>query len=206
MALLLLGVRMSSVLSFACANSIFCTASGWEKPTKKALTEHLAKLKKMHAAAHGGTKVNPPTPAAVPIPRKRKSGNVKKQKVQTGGSEDEVTTMSVREISSLNRDAQHYLNQSSFVTPLDLTANTGWTNSVKQNTMGFPNSQVTPRSERAASQMASQAIKGGLEDNDLADFAGQEERAQVSNAVLEFELEETDASSYAASMIDEQAI
>jgi hypothetical protein len=72
--------------------------------------------------------------------------------------------------------------------------------------MGFPNSQVTPRSERAASQMESQAIKGGLEDNDLADFAGQEERAQVSNAVLEFELEETDASSYAASMIDEQAI
>jgi hypothetical protein len=203
------------------------TAEQWEKPTKKALTEHLFKLKKQNAASINGDEKLPSTPTANRIRNGKsavtktpgsKTPGSKKRKVQQQNDSDDSDNamMSPNEVSSLTRDAQHYLKKRlSATTQSGLTVNTNLANTVKQEEIPEPNNTLgrvktnatTPRSERAASQKASMMIKEeAIEIDSLDDFAEQEERARISRSFAEFEAEETDVSSYAGTITDEQMV
>jgi len=152
-------------------------------PSKKAITEHVAKLKRDTAGAGTGF---PAAASSTPrsttvIPRKRAgatqkgAGGKRSKKARDDESDDEEVRINHKELKEITNSAAQFTAGAKANKPLELSINTAYANA---NAKG-PVSPVTPRSARKASHAATAAMKTFID----SESSGSGESSDLENVV-----------------------
>jgi hypothetical protein len=157
-----------------------------EVPSKKAITEHISKLKR-DTAGSGSTVPATNTPRSANItPRKRASvaaskggsSNKKSKKAAEDSDDDEEVRIHSNELKDITNSATRFTAGGKPVKPLNLSVNTAFANA--QAAAAKSAGPVTPRSARKASHAANAAIKTHAASDESKD-------SDLENAVVEVE-------------------
>jgi hypothetical protein len=150
-----------------------------ETPSKKAITEHVAKLKRDTAGSGNGTPVasNPRTTNS--IPRKRaapaqKGSAGKKSKGAQDSDDDTEVHINSHELKDITNSAVRFTKGAKQGNPLNLSINTAYANKQAAAKSSAP---TTPRSARKASHAATAAIKTYV----ISDSSDDEKDSDVEN-------------------------